>query len=174
MIKNDKIKILALFTITAFSFLTSYSIATNHYVSGRDSVDDREIRYTTYFSEKNDDYKNKFNFGKQVWNNYGDIDILPDTWWTWNDLEVYDVEQPLGPLTLGRWLHFGNNCEDGIQIAPLAAQVSSDIQKNLFTHELGHALGLSHSISGNIMGPFPISQTFLGSQDKSDYDYLWD
>jgi Concanavalin A-like lectin/glucanases superfamily/Dual-action HEIGH metallo-peptidase len=53
---------------------------------------------------------------------------------------------------------------------------NSSIQRTI-THEFGHALGLNHSVFGNIMfylgaGTSEASTT-LGSQDKSDYNYLW-
>ncbi len=46
-------------------------------------------------------------------------------------------------------------------------------RQNTITHELGHALGLDHSYTGNIMFLAQSSQTSLGSQDKLDFDLLW-
>ncbi len=45
--------------------------------------------------------------------------------------------------------------------------------QNLFTHELGHALGLTHSYSGNIMYVINTSQTTLGVQDINDFHSIW-
>ena len=52
---------------------------------------------------------------------------------------------------------------------------SGTYDNNLFAslHELGHSLGLDHSYLGNIMNWYVTGQTYLGSQDKSDYDFLW-
>jgi predicted Zn-dependent protease len=50
-----------------------------------------------------------------------------------------------------------------------------EYRENVILHELGHALGLDHSYSGNIMNysvPNPAITT-LQSQDISDYDFLW-
>jgi hypothetical protein len=49
---------------------------------------------------------------------------------------------------------------------------TSQIQHTI-THELGHALGLNHSFTGNIMYFNQTSQTVLGAQDLSDYHCLW-
>jgi hypothetical protein len=54
----------------------------------------------------------------------------------------------------------------------LDQNTSSEIQ-NTITHELGHALGLDHSFTGNVMYYYQSSQTTLGSQDENDYYYLW-
>jgi hypothetical protein len=43
-------------------------------------------------------------------------------------------------------------------------------------HELGHAFGLEHSYSGNIMNSYvdsTVATTTFGAQDLSDYDYLY-
>lgn len=45
---------------------------------------------------------------------------------------------------------------------------------NAAAHELGHALGMDHSYSGNIMYYFITGQTSLGPQDIIDYQYLRD
>jgi hypothetical protein len=50
---------------------------------------------------------------------------------------------------------------------------SSTLKQNTITHELGHALGLNHSYTGNIMYAYQTMQTALGSQDINDYDYMW-
>jgi len=50
---------------------------------------------------------------------------------------------------------------------------SVDQIQNTATHELGHALGLNHSYITNVMNTFQTFQTTLGSQDISDYNFLW-
>lgn len=50
----------------------------------------------------------------------------------------------------------------------------SEFIQNVILHELGHALGLGHSFSGNVMYNSQTSQNYLGSQDISDYNFIWD
>lgn len=45
--------------------------------------------------------------------------------------------------------------------------------QNTITHEIGHALGLTHSFTGNVMYFLQSSQVDLGPQDSYDYQYLW-
>lgn len=54
----------------------------------------------------------------------------------------------------------------------LSGQSNTEIQ-NTITHELGHALGLDHSYTGNVMFFAQSEQTALGPQDMSDFNYLW-
>jgi hypothetical protein len=54
----------------------------------------------------------------------------------------------------------------------LDGQTFSEIQ-NTITHELGHALGLDHSFTGNVMNFTQSPQTSPGPQDIVDLEYLW-
>ncbi len=54
----------------------------------------------------------------------------------------------------------------------LASQSSDEVQ-NTATHEIGHALGLNHSYTGNVLYFLQSTQTALGLQDIADYKYLW-
>lgn len=45
-------------------------------------------------------------------------------------------------------------------------------RRHIVTHELGHALGLDHSIKANVMYDKEFNYK-LGTQDKKDYHYLW-
>jgi predicted Zn-dependent protease len=50
---------------------------------------------------------------------------------------------------------------------------STSQRQNTATHELGHSLGLAHSLINNVMHDIQSTQTYLGTQDISDYDYLY-
>lgn len=161
-----KNKILALFLVFAFVFFGNIANAT-HYVLGYSSVDDREIRWggsTKYSSE--------WNSSISTWNALGEINIAPDTIWTIEDLTVDDVYRSDVQWT-GRWIYSVG--ADELELNEYYLDNSTTNQKkNTITHELGHSLGLAHSYSGNIMYYVQTSQTSLGSQDISDYDYLWE
>jgi hypothetical protein len=51
----------------------------------------------------------------------------------------------------------------------------SNANESVILHEFGHALGLDHSYWGNIMNYYLplVPQTTLGSQDESDYHFIW-
>lgn len=55
----------------------------------------------------------------------------------------------------------------------LFAETSTIIQ-NMTTHELGHAMGLAHSPSGNVMkNNCDPAQTTPSDQDLADFEMLW-
>ena len=142
-----------------------------HYVTGQDSVDNGEIRW-----DSSTVYSSQWNYAVSKWNEQGDINIAPDTWYTNKDLDVYDVNRPWASY-YGQWIYYNSAWySDEIQfnVAKLNNKTNNQ-QKYTAMHELGHALGLEHhSIYGNVMKSGIDSQTYLGPQDKSDYNYLWD
>lgn len=50
---------------------------------------------------------------------------------------------------------------------------TSSQRQNTIEHELGHAFGLNHSFTGNVMYFAQSSQTSFGLQDIADFNYLW-
>jgi len=137
-------------------------LAAAHYVTGYDSVDGDEIRWggTTKYSSQ-------WSFAVSEWNGEGLINIAPDTLLTYEDLTISDTSKPLlswyGSYDKKSRIYFNTYYMD---------KVTSSKKKHVTTHELGHALGLGHSVSGNVMYDSTWIY-YLGSQDISDYQYLW-
>ena len=152
--------------ILPLAFLLLANVAQAHFL-GVSSVDSGEIRWggsTTYSTQ--------WNAGISTWNGLNPIDILPDTWWTYEDLTVGDVNNS-NLEWYGRYNYDAVGSDEiDFNIYYLSSRTSTQKQ-NTTTHELGHALGLAHSYSGNVMYTYQTSQTALGSHDISDYNYLW-
>lgn len=158
-----KKKILILSLVT-FLFSAGVASATN-YVLGYSSVDAGEIRWGGSTA-----YSTQWNAGISTWNALNPIDILPDTIYTYEDLTVSDVNRSDGYAGLYTY----QAGADTIELNQYYLWDDTSAQKqNVTTHELGHSLGLAHSISGNIMYYQQNSQTSLGTQDTTDYHYLW-
>lgn len=137
------------------------------YVSGYSSVDAGEIRWGGSTG-----YSTQWNAGISTWNALNKINIAPDTIFTYEDLTVSDVNRSdVGWVGLYSYYPVGT---DTLQLNSYYLNGNTDAQKqNTTTHELGHALGLAHSFSGNVLYAYQTSQTSLGAQDISDYRYLW-
>jgi hypothetical protein len=161
---KKKIFITLLFTLI---FIFSVGIAfAAHYVEGYSAVDEGEIRWggTTK-------YLTQWKAGISTWQALRKIYIAPDTVWTFEDLTVSDVYN--SDTQFAGWYQ-PKVGSDSLKFNTYYMNKATNAQKQLAsTHELGHALGLDHSIPGNVMYFMGDSQTWLGTQDKYDYRYLW-
>lgn len=152
-----------------FIFVASLSFASAahamHYLSGESSVDSGEIRWgsSTQYTWERDD-------AIGTWNAIDPINILPDTAWTIEDLTFKDVNSNAYSW-YGAWQPYTGADSLFLNIFHMS-NLTYDERRHVVTHELGHALGLDHSISGNVMYDYAFQYT-LGSQDLSDYHYLW-
>lgn len=138
------------------------------------AVDGGEIRWgtakgSTYWTTERD-------AAIATWNQLNPIDILPDTASTIEDLSFKDVSisyvEWAGQYSelVGADLIEINNAI--INTLPVADRIKH--RENVFLHEIGHALGLSHTtILDNVMLKNTTTQTTLGSDDISKYHTLW-
>jgi hypothetical protein len=139
----------------------------NVYLLGVSAVDEGEIRYGG-----STQYTTAQEYSFDLWNDLGEVDILPDTIWTYEDVQYgdyYDEDdgavgyyQPLTPYT--DLIRFNEYYFDSY---------TSSYRKMAASHELGHALGLDHSNQNNIMCSYATSRTTLGVDDIDSYNYLY-
>ncbi len=108
-----------------------------------------------------------------TWNALGAVDIRPYESGV-NDVTVQEVDEPTE-----RWsgLYEVNLFSDDISLNRAYvddyAEHSRAIPQSVWTHELGHALGLNHSYWGNILYETLSTQVVLGAQDLRDYFHCW-
>ncbi len=130
------------------------------------STNPPEIRYT-----EDTRYDSANNYAINTWNNLpGGVTIAPDTWYTVNDLEVrdtYSTKNWAGKLVWNPGadnLWYNTRLMDGY---------GSNKRENTALHEWGHAHGLDHSFSGQVMYQYIVGTDTLGSHDISDYNGKW-
>lgn len=151
----------------ALFFMGTSAQAATHYLLGKSSVDGSVIAWggsTTYASQCAS--------GTATWNALGKISITPDTIWTIQDLTYIDVNSTASWYS---WYGLWNQRvgSDALYLnKAFMGSLTSAKQQSVCTHELGHSLGLAHSIITNVMYVYSWD-TALGAQDKSDYSYLY-
>ncbi len=137
-----------------------------HYTEtpGTSAVVGRQLTYTTSTV-----YSPELSAATTTWNSYGPIQIVPAT--TTPNISISDYNDQDVAET-GYYSPTATTSIVALNSYFLTNDTLAQIQ-NTITHELGHALGLDHSFTGNIMYFNQTSQAILGPQDKSDYDCLW-
>ncbi len=163
--KTAFIKKISLVPLFALLFLATAPFAYAHFL-GYSSVDGGEIRWGG-----STQYSTQWNSAISTWNALGAVNIAPDTIFTIEDLTVIDTNQGDSGWT-GLYTNTAGADDIYLNTYYLSGNTSAQRQ-NTCTHELGHSLGLAHSLSGNVMYASQTSQTSLGTHDVSDYNELY-
>lgn len=102
-----------------------------------------------------------------MWNNYKKGVIRKDNLLRWQDLSVsdcFEISAVAGVTNSNGIIRFNKYNMD---------RFSSNQKKNVCIHELGHALGLAHNSSVDVMYPYVTSRTNISNNDKKSYDYAY-
>lgn len=145
-------------------------VASAHFL-GEDSVDSGEIRYSD--STQWDDSKS---WAIARFNDMPDgVNVAPDDPWHIEDLKISDYSANDG--LCGWW--DGNTGADDLKLNNSYYSGATTTNRRACTlHEFGHAHGLAHSYSDQVMDPCPVSScgsvyNYLQSHDQADYNSLW-
>lgn len=158
--------LLALLGLTLAAALIRPHRASAHYI-GCDATDGGEIRWTSTTV-----HVTQRDYAIAQWNALGRITIAPDTASTAADVTFEDVRRPdktWAGRYVCRWILI-----DLIQFNRAYTDGYSDARKkNVALHELGHALRLGHSFTGQVMNPTVSTVVTPQSHDRSDYCAQW-
>lgn len=112
-------------------------------------------------------YISQYNSAVNTWENYKSGIIRKDTLGTLKDMTISDyseVSSTAGITSPNGTLKFNSTNMDDF----------SDIQKeNVALHELGHALGLAHNTSSDVMYMYVSTRIALSTNDKASYDLAY-
>jgi hypothetical protein len=140
---------------------------------GNDSVDGSEIRY-----QDNTQWNDALNHAIGSWEGLtGGVNIAPDAWNTVNDLDIGDYTNT-SDGRCGFWQP--RTGEDYLRLnGRYFNPYSTSDRRACMTHEWGHAHGLAHSYTDQVMDACPSSwcnspaPTTPQDHDRADYYYLW-
>lgn len=162
ILKAKKIWLFALAAVTLlFAFnTTSFSAA---YVQSWHLVDSgKHLDY-----DGDSIYMSHITTGAGIWNGYKSGVIRPDSIWVIEDVYVTDIEIANGYTGV---TYASGKIELNVYYL---SDHSTTRRTNTATHELGHALGLDHSTSTDIMGPIQTTILTLSQNDKDSYDLAY-
>ncbi|WP_222429821.1 matrixin family metalloprotease [Paenibacillus agilis] len=109
-------------------------------------------------------YISQFNSGVSLWNSYKSGVIRKDTITTIQDLAIsdyYEVSSTAGVTSSAGTIRFNNYQMAGY---------TSTKKLNVAIHEIGHALGLGHNTSADVMYAYVSNNTALSVNDRASYD----
>ncbi|MGM7723724.1 matrixin family metalloprotease [Metabacillus sp. Hm71] len=141
--------------------------STKAHFLGYDSVDDGEIRYGDETG-----YNNAISHARSQWNSVGRINIAPDDSWVYEDVTYMSTTR--NDVTWAG-LYTNTSGADEIYFNKKYMVPYGDRKEEIVgIHETGHALGLAHSYSGQVMAKYVSDMAHTPqSHDKSDYHSLW-
>ena len=172
--RHWKLLVCMLIMLAALSFFTAGAVYAHD--SGKDSVDDCEIRW-----EDETKYNDSMNWAINKWEaRKGDdncVDLEPDKWYTIADLEFTDVYRD-DVTWYGQYEHWVGTDDVYFNEYKVDQLTSNCAKRQVGLHELGHAHRFDdHSTRNNVMykalnpnGPF---KCYLGDHDKQDYIDEW-
>ena len=89
-----------------------------------------------------------------------------------NDVEVYDQNAPWESWA-GLYIPEAVGDDDIVFNSAYMSGYTTAQRRHVALHEFGHALGLGHSYTGQVMQPVVGSFEYPQPHDQYSYDYLW-
>jgi hypothetical protein len=115
----------------------------------------------------NTKYMKQFKEAVNVWNSYKKGVIRRDTIYRIQDVAIsdcFEVSSTAGVTGSNGVIRFNKYIMD---------EFTYNGQKNVCIHELGHALGLEHNTSADIMYMYATQRVKLSHNDKISYDFAY-
>lgn len=145
--------------------LLGASPASAHWL-GFDSVVADNINY-----QDNTAYDSARSWAVTTWEYSGIVNTQPTPAGAASDVEFYDQNAPAESWA-GLYVNEAGDDDIIFNDAYMAGYTLAQ-QRHVAMHELGHALGLGHSYTGQVMQPFVGTIEYPEPHDQFSYDYLW-